>query len=581
MRDIFAEEETDAVLLIDASNAFNSLNRQALLHNIRYLCPPLSTYVRNCYGTPARLFVAGGEEIASDEGTTQGDPTAMPAYGVGILPLLAIIKPEIEPNKMKHVAYADDLGGGSKLEKLKEWWDRCVLHGPAMGYHPKPSKSWLIVKPENLERATELFEGTGVKITVEGKKYLGGFVGPVQGAESYVQSLVQEWIEQLEKLSIIAKSEPQAAYSAFTAGFRHKTTYFIRTIPNLKEVLKPLDEMLDNIFIPAITEGHHCSPADRRLLALPVRLGGMGIPIFTEMCDREYANSRTATAQLTTKIQQQQHEYSIDSTEEKEIQLRIKKERKDYEENELKAIRRNMTQDQKRANDVAQLKGASSWLNALPLKDEEYTLNKREFFDAVALRYRWRLKRLPIHCACNRKEKFDVDHAMNCTTGGFIHRRHDRIRDLVAEMVDGVAYDVHIEPPLQPLSGEDLPRSANKEDEARLDIAARGFWQRGEMAFFDVRVFNPFAKTHLNSKLETVFTRNEASKKSEYNERVIKIEHGTFTPIVLSAYGGFGRESGRFISKLIEKISEKHDLQSSTVANYIRTKISFELVRVL
>ena len=38
MSEIFKEEETDAALLIDASNAFNSLNREALLHNIRYIC---------------------------------------------------------------------------------------------------------------------------------------------------------------------------------------------------------------------------------------------------------------------------------------------------------------------------------------------------------------------------------------------------------------------------------------------------------------------------------------------------------------------------------------------------------------
>ena len=103
--------------------------------------------------------------------------------------------------------------------------------------------------------------------------------------------------------------------------------------------------------------------------------------------------------------------------------------------------------------------------------------------------------------------------------------------------------------------------------------------ERGELAFFDVRVFNPFAKTHFNTKLESAFDRNETSKKSEYNERVINIEHGSFTPVVLSAYGGFGRETSRFISALISKISERHDLQLSSVANYIRTKISFELVR--
>lgn len=44
---IFEEEETDAVLLIDASNAFNALNRAATLHNIRVLCPPIATYAIN------------------------------------------------------------------------------------------------------------------------------------------------------------------------------------------------------------------------------------------------------------------------------------------------------------------------------------------------------------------------------------------------------------------------------------------------------------------------------------------------------------------------------------------------------
>ena len=92
MDEIFDEEGTDAVLFIDASNAFNSLNRKAMVHNMEYLCPPMATYIRNCYGTSSRLFVHGGKEISSDEGSTQGDPTAMPTYGVGILPFLALIE---------------------------------------------------------------------------------------------------------------------------------------------------------------------------------------------------------------------------------------------------------------------------------------------------------------------------------------------------------------------------------------------------------------------------------------------------------------------------------------------------------
>ena len=70
MRNIFEADETDAALLVDASNAFNSLNRAAALNYIRVLCPLIATYVTNTYRVPARLFVVGGSELKSAEGTT-------------------------------------------------------------------------------------------------------------------------------------------------------------------------------------------------------------------------------------------------------------------------------------------------------------------------------------------------------------------------------------------------------------------------------------------------------------------------------------------------------------------------------
>ena len=64
----------------------------------------------------------------SAEGTTQGCPMTMPAFGIGILPLLLLIKHD-DPI-LKHVGYADDKGGGSRLKNLRDWWDRVVLFGP-------------------------------------------------------------------------------------------------------------------------------------------------------------------------------------------------------------------------------------------------------------------------------------------------------------------------------------------------------------------------------------------------------------------------------------------------------------------
>ena len=90
MHVIFSEGNTEntVVAIIDAGSTFNSINRIVMLHNMKSLWPLICTYIYNCYAAPARLFIFGGDEILSKEGTTQGDPTSMRAYAHGILPML-------------------------------------------------------------------------------------------------------------------------------------------------------------------------------------------------------------------------------------------------------------------------------------------------------------------------------------------------------------------------------------------------------------------------------------------------------------------------------------------------------------
>ena len=52
-----------------------------------------------------------------------------------------------------------------------------------------------------------------------------------------------------------------------------------------------LDQVITNELIPAITDGPVVSSEERVLLSLPVKLGGLGIPIFAECCKTEYQNS--------------------------------------------------------------------------------------------------------------------------------------------------------------------------------------------------------------------------------------------------------------------------------------------------
>lgn len=73
MRHLFTQLNTEAVLLVDATNAFNCLNLSVALQNILHICPSIAPALVNCYRNDAHLFV-GGEEISSSEGTTQDDP---------------------------------------------------------------------------------------------------------------------------------------------------------------------------------------------------------------------------------------------------------------------------------------------------------------------------------------------------------------------------------------------------------------------------------------------------------------------------------------------------------------------------
>ena len=98
---------------------------------------------------------------------------------------------------------------------------------------------------------------------------------------------------------------------------------------------------------------------------------------------------------------------------------------------------------------------------------------------------------IPSTCAC--EEAFKAGHSMICKLGGFITQRHNELRDPDAEFQSMVCSDVEIEPVLPDISGKQLNRGSNKAQDARLDVHARGFWERYRSAFFDVRVCYPNA----------------------------------------------------------------------------------------
>ncbi len=134
-RKLFAVDEKQAALLVDASNEFNSLNRQTALHNVRRICPIIARTLINTYRNSTELFI-DGNSLLSQEGTTQGDPLSMAIYGLATVPLIRKLE-----GHCKQVWYVDDAAAIGPVNKLKLWWDTLLSEGPKYGYHPNPNKT--------------------------------------------------------------------------------------------------------------------------------------------------------------------------------------------------------------------------------------------------------------------------------------------------------------------------------------------------------------------------------------------------------------------------------------------------------
>ena len=494
----------------------------------------------------------------------------------GLVPL--IHKLRYNSPDVKQVWFADDATGAGSCESLRQWWEQIEHLGPTFGYYPNGAKTYLIVKEEYESKAKALFADTNVHITIKGKRHLGAALGANTFTEEYVSRKVSDWVEEIMRLSEVAITQPHAAYAAFTHGLSSHWTYITRTIPDIQDLLSPLETAIHKHFIPALTGREACSAVERDLLALPVRLGGMGL--VNPMSESTYAfeASKCITAPLVALIVAQNPHQEVQRNEIQKEKKRMKKRRRELQEHRTQEIQAQLNPQLQRSIELAQEKGSSAWLTVLPVAEHGFLLHKGEFRDALCLRYGWNLRNTPISCNCGAS--FSVDHAMICHMGGIPTIRHNEIRDITAGLLTEICHNVATEPLLQPLTNESFAhRSANTEPNARLDIRARGFWNTGQDAFFDVRVFYPNASSNCSMTTTAAYCKHEAAKKREYAQRVREVEHGVFTPLVPSATGGMGREAATFYKRLADGISRKEGKEYSVVMGWIRCRLSFAILR--
>ena len=148
---------------------------------------------------------------------------------------------------------------------------------------------------------------TGVEINSQGTRHLGAAVGTDGFKKYFIERKVELWVEAVKKLAEIAKTEPHAAYSAFTHALQCQWTFLSRAMPGIAEQFKPLEFTIRTIFLKTLLN-KDVNDNEREILALPARLGGLGIPNPAESTHIAHENSRFISAPLVKLILLQETE---------------------------------------------------------------------------------------------------------------------------------------------------------------------------------------------------------------------------------------------------------------------------------
>lgn len=259
----------EALLLIDFENAYNSLDRQAMVNAVCADAPEFARYAAFCYGSPVPL-VGDGFRIRSEEGTQQGDVCGPLFFSLTLNRVLRECG-ENEPGYWSR-AYLDDVNACGREEKLLHYFDKIVEMAPSIGLRVNLAKCCLWGPNVRLQHPS----GIPVVPWNEGVKILGTPVGSDMFVKAQVDLISAKLDACLERLSQLADS-----YAGFhllrSCLSACKVTHLLRALPFEQGVSLSSSSKEKTVEAFGALVGAEISLQSWSLACIPVRLGGLGL----------------------------------------------------------------------------------------------------------------------------------------------------------------------------------------------------------------------------------------------------------------------------------------------------------------
>jgi hypothetical protein len=535
---------------IDLKNAYNSTSRKAIAAAIAKFAPTFSRAATWAYNSPSLLITEGLEALASAEGVRQGDPLGPLFFSLALRPTLERLQKQLP--KAQIVAYLDDI----------------FILDPSKGRSP-------------LATAKEVFQGSPFSLSLEksyeapikdlqgsGIKALGAFIGPIGPRKAFLEGK----IKALQEARTYFWDLPKQACLLL---LRSCTQLILRHLQRqldpigLDETWKKADRAIQMIVAdlasrPSEPLGY--GDLDQDLIALPIREGGLGIPLHAELAPGLYRAAKAAAEPILEQIRSQglgsglgfglglsNPRLGFPTQTAQEVAKNATAQR-------LQRLQLNWTPEQQRAR----LEGSSYlgrlWLRVLPTQ-KPLSLADSEVTEALRARLGLPIRDLRYMCGlCGSQPTLGHEDTCKAASRRWI-LRHDKITKAIAiALGSNKTLEVDLEPSHQ-ASPNKARASHAKGPQPDLAIT-----KGNETRFFDLQIV---ALSKASARPDPYSTLQEAS---EEKRRKYRAFNRHFQPLVISAGGLMDQATARAYKDL-------QDLIEPATAYWMDSLVSLGLLR--
>ena len=560
-------------LLLDFSNAFNSISRQAMFVEFRRHLPGLSAWMESCYsGQP--LLLLGKDIIHSCCGVQQGDPLGPLGFALTLHPIIQRIKAEISTLAL-NAWYLDDGTLVGSSEDLSAALHIVESEGPSVGLHLNRSKSLLFI-PSTCDSSLSTLPPE-IPIVRNGFCLLGCPIGPCSFCEEVLLDRVKKIRVSLERLQDMEDSHFETTLLRSCLSLP-KFSYVLRTCPpsNICQATSSFDAAIREALVSIL--GGPLSEWSWTKASLPSSRGGINLRSASlhapaAFLASDYRSRTLVESMVGHVLDPSPHSSSAlaaflatvsrpDWQCLEDIDVPLKQHSLSVVIDETLHQHLLSTAPSTRARALAlssALPHAGDWLNGVPSATLGLHLQDQEF--RCCLRY-W--LGVPLHSSsyscpeCHNTADPFGDHQVGCGGNGDRITRHNAIRDIVFSAAQSAALAPSKETP------NIIPDSSSRPADVFLPT-----WCRGRPAALDVQVISPLQQQTLGEAASTPGHALQVGVRRKLTShlsacRSIGVE---FIPFVMETLGGLAEDSISILHSLGKAISQRvgyHDFTADT-----------------